>query len=137
MVVIFWVCPLVTQMTKMMKMMKMSQLISNWQKVRHSGAVLITHKNAETNFTVRFHLASSLFLGTPKRKRVSKHSVVELLKTKFDRKASLKEQELQQRQLEFEFEKAKFEFEADERKKRLNMELEERKALLNVLKDKL
>ena len=66
MVVIFWVCPLVTQMTKMMKMMKMSQLISNWQKVRHSGAVLITHKNAETNFTVRFHLASSLFLGTPK-----------------------------------------------------------------------
>ena len=134
MVVIFWVCPLVTQMTKMMKM---SQLISNWQKVRHSGAVLITHNNAETNFTVRFHLASSLFLGTPKRKRVGKHSVVELLKTKFDRKASLKEQEQQQRQSEFEFEKAKFEFEADERKKRLNMELEERKAFLNVLKDKL
>ena len=67
---------------------------------------------------------------------MSKHSVVELLKTKFDRKASLKEQELQQRQLEFEFEKAKFEFEA-ERKKRLNMELEERKAFLNVFKDKL
>ena len=68
---------------------------------------------------------------------MSKHSVVELLKAKFDRKASLKEQELQQRQLEFEFEKAKFEFEADERKKRLNMELEERRAFLNVLKDKL
>ena len=79
--------------------------------------MLITQKNAKTNFTVRFHLASFLFLGTPKRKRVRKYSVVELLKTKFDRKASVKEHKLQQRQLEFEFEKAKFEFEADERKK--------------------
>lgn len=59
------------------------------------------------------------------------------MQAKFERKASLKEQELHQRKLEFEFEKAKFDMEASEREKRLNMEMEERRAFLNLLKDKL
>ena len=76
-------------------------------------------------------------LGSQKKKRVSKQSVLQLMQAKFERKASLKEQELNQRKLDFEFEKAKFDFEADEKEKRLNMETEERRAFLNLLKDKL
>lgn len=86
-------------MKMMMKMMRISQLISNWQKVIQALWCNVDYTdtlNAEQNFTVRFHLAFPLFLGTVKGKRVSKHSVVELLKTSFDRKASLEEQELQQ-----------------------------------------
>ena len=51
---------------------------------------------------------------------MSKHSVVELSKAKFDRKASLKEQESQQRQLEFE---------ADERKKKAKHGIRGKKSL--------
>ncbi len=60
-----------------------------------------------------------------------------MMQAKFERKASLEEQELHQRKVEFELEKAKFDFEADERKERLNMEMEETRAFLNLLKDKL
>lgn len=60
-----------------------------------------------------------------------------MIQAKFERKASLKEQELHQRKLELEFEKAKVDMEASEREKRLNMEMEERRAFLNLLKDKL
>jgi cytochrome c biogenesis protein ResB len=75
--------------------------------------------------------------GCQKKKRVSKHSVLQMMQEKFERKASLKEQELHQRKLEFELEKAKFDLEANERKQRLNIEMEERRAFLNLMKDKL
>ena len=69
------------------------------------------------------------------RKRASRLSVMNMLEEKYDRKASLKEQELKQRMLEFE--KHKFEIEAAERKERLDLELEEKRMMLSVLKDKL
>jgi hypothetical protein len=71
------------------------------------------------------------------RKRASRLSVMNMLEEKYDRKASLKEQELKQRMLEFEFEKQKFEIEAAERKERLDLELEEKRMMLSLLKDKL
>ena len=71
------------------------------------------------------------------RKRASRLSVMNMLEEKYDRKASLKEQELKQRMLEFEFEKQKFEIEAAERKERLDLELEEKRMMSSLLKDKL
>ena len=71
------------------------------------------------------------------RKRASRLSVMNMLEEKYDRKASLKEQELKQRMLEFEFEKQKFEIEAAEWKERLDLELEEKRMMLSLLKDKL
>lgn len=67
----------------------------------------------------------------------SRVSVMNMLEQKYDTKASLKEQELKQRMLEFEFEKHKYEVEAAERKERLDLELEEKRVMLNLLKEKL
>ena len=51
-------------------------------------------------------------------------------------KAVLIEKEVEQRRLELEFQKRKYEDEAKERKERLNQELEERRLLFALLKDK-
>lgn len=51
-------------------------------------------------------------------------------------KAVLKEKELEQRRLELEFQKRKYEDQAKVRKERLNQELEERRLLFTLLKDK-
>lgn len=59
-----------------------------------------------------------------------------MLEEKNKQKAVLKEKELEQRRLELEFQKRKYEDEAKERKERLNQELEERRLLFALLKDK-
>lgn len=66
-----------------------------------------------------------------------KSSAMEMLEKKNMSKVSLKEKELQQKHQEFEFQKKKYEDQAKERQERLQLELEERRMFLQLLKDKL
>ena len=59
-----------------------------------------------------------------------------MLERKNERKVDLQEKELAQRQRELEFQRQKYEEEAPERKARLQLELEERRAFMSLLKDK-
>lgn len=69
-----------------------------------------------------------------KQKRASKLSVIELMESKFVKKADLKEKELELRRLELELQQKKFEAEEEERKRRFNLEIEERRAIIELLK---
>ena len=71
------------------------------------------------------------------QKRASRLSAMEMLEAKYQRKADFKEKELEQRKLEYELQKRKYEDEAQERKEKLKLEMEERRVLLSLLKDKL
>ena len=62
---------------------------------------------------------------------------MEMLEAKYQRKADFKEKELEQRKLEYELQKRKYEEEAQERKEKLKLEMEERRVLLSLFKDKL
>ncbi|PFX15452.1 hypothetical protein AWC38_SpisGene20325 [Stylophora pistillata] len=74
--------------------------------------------------------------GQKNKKRASKLTALEMLEEINKQKAVLKEKELEQRRLELEFQKRKYEDEAKERKERLDQELEERRLLFALLKDK-
>ena len=71
-----------------------------------------------------------------KKKRVSKLLAIEMLEKKNERKANFKELELEQRKKEFEFQKQKYE-EAAERREKLHLELEEKRAFLALLQNRL
>ncbi|XP_015753498.1 PREDICTED: RNA-binding protein 25-like isoform X1 [Acropora digitifera] len=71
------------------------------------------------------------------KKRASKLTAIEMLEKKNERKANFKELELEQRKKEFEFEKQKYEEEAAERREKLQLEIEEKRAFLALLKDRL
>ena len=60
-----------------------------------------------------------------------------MLEQKNERKADLKERELKLKSEELQLQKQKFEQEAAERKERLNLELEERRMFLQILKEKM
>ena len=60
-----------------------------------------------------------------------------MLERKNERKVDLKEKELEQWQRELGFQRQKYEEEATERKERLQLELEERRAFMSLLKDKI
>ena len=62
---------------------------------------------------------------------------MEMLATKYNQKAELKDKELELRKMELEFQQKKYEAEAVERKAKLQLGLEERKAMLAILKDRL
>lgn len=83
-----------------------------------------------------FHVSAAKSRKNKKKKRASKLTALEMLEEKNKQKAVLKEKELEQRRLELEFQKRKYEDEAKERKERLNQELEERRLLFALLKDK-
>ena len=79
-------------------------------------------------------------LGKGKRKRASKLSVIDLLETKFERKAQLKEKELEIRKMELELQKRKMDQDEEERKraqeerqKRFELELAEKKSMLELI----
>ena len=76
-------------------------------------------------------------IGKVRRKRASRLSAVEMLQRKNEKKAKLKEMELQLRSEELKLQQQKFEEEAAERRERLKLELEERRMFLNVFRDKL
>lgn len=67
-----------------------------------------------------------------KKKRASRLSALEMLEEKSERKAKIKEQGL-----EFEFQKKKYEDEAAERKAKLQLELEDCRVFLSMLKGKI
>lgn len=74
-------------------------------------------------------------------RRLTKFSAIEMLNKRFCKKAELKERELELKKMELELqarkldaEEAKMKRDEEERKLRLNMELEERKAMLEFLK---
>ncbi|XP_078377980.1 uncharacterized protein LOC144661147 [Oculina patagonica] len=69
--------------------------------------------------------------------RATKQSAMEMLANKYNQKAELKEKELELRKMELEFQQKKYEAEAEERKAKIHLELEERKAMLALLKDRL
>ena len=71
------------------------------------------------------------------RQRASKMSALDMLSEKTNRKFEIKEQELEVRRMELEFQKRKYEAEAEERQARLELDREERKTILELLKDRL
>ena len=103
-----------------------------WKGVGYSGRFLfyIPHHPSLSNVQINY------FSSAKKKRRASKLSAIEMLEHKNERKADLKEKELEHRQRELEFQRQKYE-EATERKARLQLELEERRAFMSLLKDKL
>lgn len=73
----------------------------------------------------------------PKRKRVSKLSAIELLSKKYDKKIQLKEKELEIRKMELELKANQQEMETTERRQRLELEKEERWAIIKLLQKKI
>ena len=71
-----------------------------------------------------------------KKKCVSKLSAIELIEKKFVKKAELKEKELELEKMELELQQKKFIAEEEERKQRFQLEMEKRRAMLELLKDK-
>lgn len=76
-----------------------------------------------------------------KRKRASKLSAIAMLENKFAKKAELKEKELELWRIELELQKRKMDreerkmdMEEEERKLWVQLELEERRAMLELLK---
>ena len=71
------------------------------------------------------------------QKRASKMSALDMLSEKTNRKFEIKELELELRRMELEFQKRKYEAEAEERQARLELDREEIKTILELLKDRL
>ena len=73
-------------------------------------------------------------VGESSKCTASKISAIEMLKKKYDKKAELKEKEIELRRIELQLKKRKMENEEEERKKRVELELEERRAMLELLR---
>lgn len=81
-----------------------------------------------------------LFLKGRKRKykkRTSQRAALDIIAEKYETKASLKDKELELRKMELEFQQKKYEAGAKEREAKMQLELEERKLMISLLKDKL
>ena len=79
------------------------------------------------------------YVGHPKKKskrRCSKLSAMEMLANKYSQRAEFKKEELDVRRMELEFAKEKYAAKAEERRARVEFEIEERWALLFLLKDR-
>lgn len=76
-------------------------------------------------------------LGKKVKQRGSKLSAVQMLSDKYEKKAELKQKELEIRKLELDLQKRKFEEETEERKMRFTMEMEERRMMLELLQNKM
>ena len=57
-----------------------------------------------------------------------------MLENKYEKKAALKEKELQLRRMELELQQRKWEMEEKERKQRLDLDAEERRAFIDLIK---
>ncbi|XP_067035116.1 uncharacterized protein [Acropora muricata] len=71
------------------------------------------------------------------QQRASKRSAIDMLTQKNNQKVDVKKEELALRRMELDFQKEKYAAEADERKTKLEMEMQERRAILSLLKDRL
>ena len=87
-----------------------------------------------------YTLTSNLGRANAKRRRASKLSVMEMLEQKMQRKSELKEREMEIRRMELDLQKRKMDREEeeqkrlDERQKRMELEFEERRAMLELIK---
>lgn len=80
-----------------------------------------------------------LHIGSKRKKvqkRASKRSAMDMLTEKYSQKAEIKKDELELRRMELEFAKEKYTAEAEERKANLEMKMQERRAILTLLKDR-
>ena len=68
--------------------------------------------------------------------RLSLSATADLFREKLDKKMALKEREIDVRKMEVELAK-KWEFEVEERRMRMQLEAEEKKALIELLRSKL
>lgn len=75
--------------------------------------------------------------GKKVKQRASKLSAMQMLSEKYEKKAELKQKELEIRKLELDLQKRKFEEETEERKMRFTMEMEERRMMLELLQNKM
>ncbi|CAB3995591.1 Hypothetical predicted protein [Paramuricea clavata] len=75
--------------------------------------------------------------GKKVKQRASKLSAVQMLSDKYERKAELKQKELEIRKMELDLQKRKFEEQTEERKMRFKMEMEERRMMLELLNNKM
>ena len=80
------------------------------------------------------HYTLRIIIDGYRRSRSSKLSAMEILQQKFEKKAELKERELELRKKELELQERKLISEEEERKKRVDLELEERRAMMQLLK---
>ena len=71
------------------------------------------------------------------KKRASQRAALDIIAEKYETKASLKVKELELRRMELEFQQKKYEAEAKEREAKMQLELEERKLMISLLKDEL
>ena len=71
------------------------------------------------------------------KKRTSQRAALDIISEKYETKASLKDKELELRKMELEFQQKKYEAEAKEREAKMQLELEECKLMISLLKDKL
>ena len=69
------------------------------------------------------------------KRRCSKLSAMEMLANKYSQRAEFKKEELDVRRMELEFAKEKYAAKAEERRARVEFEIEERWVLLFLLKD--
>ena len=76
-------------------------------------------------------------LGKKVKQRASKLSAVQMVSDKYEKRAELKQKELEIRKLELDLQKRKFEEESEERKMRFTMEMEERRMMLELLQNKM
>lgn len=70
------------------------------------------------------------------KRRCSKLSAMEILANEYSQKAEFKKEELNVRRMELEFAKEKYAAETEERRARVELEIEERRTLLSLLKDR-
>lgn len=60
-------------------------------------------------------------------------SAIDMLEKKYEKKAALKEKELELRRMELELQQRKWEMEEKERKQRLELDAEERRAFIQLI----
>ena len=63
-------------------------------------------------------------------------TTIQILAAQYERKAALKEKELELRKSELELQRKKWEMEEEERRQRLHLDMEERAALIEIIKNK-
>ncbi|KAK3732399.1 hypothetical protein QZH41_016781 [Actinostola sp. cb2023] len=71
------------------------------------------------------------------KQRASKLTALEMLAEKYQQKSELKDKELELRRMELQFQKEKFEAEAKEREAKLQLELEERRFMVYLMKNRM
>ena len=76
----------------------------------------------------------SIFIGKEPAGRHHIKTTADLFLQKYEKRAAIKEKELEIRKMELDFQKQKWEFEEKERKQRMELDAEERRAFIELIK---